>query len=142
MIIREQPVKDQVAVCTNCGICYNRCPGKALSQNGTGEVDSRHCLSYLTIEHKGEWDETGRKIIGNMNSEKAIFGCDLCLRSCPLNKKVKRHKPEIFRPKEEIMSLTTEIIREMTAEEFSKIFKGSPLKRAKLSGLKRNIGAN
>lgn len=122
--------------CEKCGACVKACPQNALQEDGS--VDSRCCLNYLTIEHKGEWQEG---LAGHMQGEVAgntLYGCDICLRVCPHN--INRVPTRIceFEPRERIMRLTADEAAAMTQEEFSTVFKGSPIKRAKLSGLRRN----
>ncbi len=122
--------------CKNCGACVKACPQKALSEDGT--VDSRRCINYLTIEHKGDW--TG-EMEGAMQTEagrNSLYGCDLCLRVCPCNKDVPPTRIKEFEPRESIMSLTAAQAALLTQEEFSSLFKGSPIKRGRLAGLHRN----
>ncbi len=124
-------------LCTDCGRCVRGCPGGAIGEGG--EVDSRRCISYLTIEHRGSWtDPEAIKVMNTPAGKSTIFGCDLCLRTCPLNRDLSPSPIPEFQPRPEIISLTREDVREMTQEEFSRYFKGSPIKRSKLSGLKRN----
>ena len=125
--------------CNHCGRCRKACPAGAILADG--RVDSRRCLSYLTIEHRGEW--TSPEAIEATQTEAGknlIFGCDLCLRCCPLNRNTPPSDIEEFDPREEVMNLTKEDVKQMKQEDFSRIFKGSPIKRCKLNGLKRNIG--
>lgn len=127
--------------CLHCGKCIRQCPLRALRPDGT--VDSSRCLSYLTIEHRGEW--TRHEAIEAMNTDAGknlIFGCDICLRECPLNHDTPSTVIHEFLPSREVMELTKERVAELKQEDFSRIFKGSPIKRCKLSGLKRNIGEN
>ena len=128
----------EILKCTRCGACRKVCPAGAILEDGT--VDSRLCLSYLTIEHKGDWMSTAAlKAMDTKAGRNIIFGCDLCLRACHLNNGVNPTAISEFKARPEIFELTREKIREMTQEEFSTIFRGSPIKRAKLAGLKRNI---
>ncbi len=128
-------------LCLHCGKCLNECPANALRRDGT--VDSARCLSYLTIEHRGAWSES--EAIAAMNTDAGkniIFGCDLCLRECPLNYDTPHTAIQEFHPLKGIMELNKEGVAGLEQEDFSRIFKGSPIKRCKLSGLKRNIGEN
>lgn len=136
-VTSDTPLPQDKNPCEGCNACIKTCPSAALQDNGI--VDSRRCLNYLTIEHRGEWDEESRHII--QQSSRPIFGCDACLRVCPLNKFPNKQVLPEFRPRPEILSLTTEQIQAMTQEEFSTIFKGSPIKRCKLYGLKRNLSS-
>ncbi len=131
--------------CHDCHRCERACPGKALH---AGTVDARRCVSYLTIEHRGEW--TSDEACGVMSAPGArncLFGCDICVRVCPLNMAATAERGPLsatavpldrFQPREEIARLTRGKAASMTQEEFSSTFKGSPVKRAKLAGLRRN----
>ncbi len=122
--------------CAGCGKCRQICPGKAIMADGG--IDSRRCINYLTIEHRGDFTDEQRQILASTGSQ-TLFGCDRCLRVCPLN----RHRPptplEEFRMRPLFQTLTAEEILTMAPTEFSRLFRGSPLKRAKLSGLQRNL---
>lgn len=123
--------------CYGCDACRRICPGKAILSDGT--VDSRRCLSYLTIEHRDPW--TDPEALATMQSDagrKCLFGCDLCLRVCPYNLGIPPCNIPEFRPLPVIPTLTAERIIEMDKQEFSRLFKGSPIKRAKFEGLLRN----
>ena len=122
--------------CTHCGACRKACPTKALANDGT--VDARRCMSYLTIEHKGEWDGEGREAMDTAWGRRTLFGCDLCQIVCPLNTNSPATDISEFQPIPGIMTMTAAEAAAMTQEEFSRIFKGSPIKRSKLAGLKRN----
>ncbi|MDE7146877.1 MAG: tRNA epoxyqueuosine(34) reductase QueG [Duncaniella sp.] len=119
--------------CGECGRCLKACPGKALSAGADGRVtlDARRCLSYLTIEYRGELPEDVR--LG-----RHVYGCDECQRVCPHNRVSPLSEIEEFRPREAVGALCAERIAEMTQEEFSAIFRRSAIKRTKLSGLQRN----
>lgn len=116
--------------CGNCHRCIDACPGGALTPDGA--IDTRRCLSYLTIEHRGELPEGTR--LGNR-----IYGCDECQRACPHNRQAAATAERRFHPRPAIMSLTRDDIDSMTQEQFSTIFSHSAVKRAKLAGLKRNL---
>lgn len=130
--------------CSGCGLCRRSCPTGAISEGSelTG-IDASRCINYLTIEHRGEWTSAQRSLLGAENGEpRALFGCDICQRVCPLNARERSVLPE-FHPRDIFLSgkLTSRRILEMTQTEFSTIFRGSPVKRAKLAGLRRNAGA-
>ena len=118
--------------CGRCGACVRLCPMGAISGDGT--IDSRKCLNYLTIEHKGSFPDEAE----NLTLVK-LFGCDVCLGVCPHNHNCKGRKvyPD-FLPMPRITGLTKERIKEMTEEEYDILLQGSPLRRAGLSGLRRN----
>lgn len=116
--------------CTGCGACVRACPTGAL--NGDGTVDARRCLSYLTIEHRGEFPE-GTDLHGH------LYGCDVCGAVCPLNRTACRIIVDRrLQPRQELLELTVREAAEMNQEQFSLMFHKSAVKRAKLSGLRRN----
>jgi epoxyqueuosine reductase len=120
-------------LCGGCTRCLDACPTGALV--GPRVLDARKCISYLTIEYKGELPESEKEKFQDW-----IFGCDICQEVCPWNRFAKPHTVEAFRPSEELRSMDKEKWKKMTEEQFQRLFKGSAVKRAKYSGLKRNIG--
>lgn len=119
--------------CMGCGRCIAACPGKALSiaDDGKAELDARKCLSYLTIEYRGELPPDTR--LGSH-----VYGCDECQRVCPHNRQSPRTEIMEFQARREITDLSAERIAEMSQEEFSSTFRRSAIKRTKLAGLQRN----
>lgn len=115
--------------CERCGACIKACPGKAL--DGRCGVDARRCLSYLTIEHRGELPD-GLTLNGR------IYGCDVCQNVCPHNRRDATTNIVEFRPTPELQALTAEDIIKMEPHEFNRIFRHSAVKRTKLTGLRRN----
>lgn len=125
----------------DCLRCQRGCPAGALQGDGT--VDARRCLSYLTIEHRGEWDDTGAAAMATPAGRATLYGCDICQRVCPHNSDTEASRRDVglrpeFSPREEIAALTKEQVTVMTQEEFSRLFRNSPIKRTKLAGLRRN----
>lgn len=118
--------------CVNCTKCIDACPTGAIVAPKV--VDALKCLSYQTIENKGEIDAN----IGK-NLDHQVYGCDVCQKVCPWNRFAVAHNTPEFDPSDEFLSLTAAAIENMSVEEYQQIFKGSAIKRAKLSGLKRNI---
>lgn len=125
--------------CGTCRRCLEACPTDAFT--APYELDATKCISYLTIEQKGEIPEALRPLVGGW-----VYGCDVCQEVCPWNVKFARPLPEgsPFAAREvlagkDARTLAREILA-MTQEEFSAAFRGSPMKRAKLRGLKRNAG--
>lgn len=119
--------------CEGCGACLRACPGGAL--DGTGSVDASRCMSYLTIEHRGDLP-AGLRLPGR------IYGCDICQDVCPHNRKTHAATVlESLRPRDSVMALTCDDIATMEQADFSRIFSHSAVKRAKLEGLKRNAKA-
>lgn len=130
------PDEPRMDMCMNCGACIKACPQGALMPDGT--VDARKCINYLTIEHRGEWEGADRETMQTDAAKNALFGCDICQDVCPHNRNIPPTNIPEFQPKEELLSLTAEQAIKMSREEFSRLFKGSPVKRAKFEGFRRN----
>lgn len=114
--------------CGSCGACLRACPTGAL---GTEGVDARKCLSYLTIEHKGDWP-------AGTDGKGSLFGCDRCQTVCPHNRRPAAARLSDFAPRPEVMALTARHCLDLTDEEFASRFAGSPLARAGAEGMRRN----
>lgn len=127
--------------CINCGRCIKACPANALQDDGT--VDARRCLSYLTIEHRGDWDDAGTAAMHTPAGRRTLFGCDICQKVCPVNRAIadRGDSPAILPgllPRREIMEMDAAKALEMDQESFSRTFRASPVKRTRLAGLQRN----
>lgn len=118
--------------CGSCTRCIDACPTEAIVAPYT--VDGSKCISYLTIELKNEIPTEFKGKMGNW-----MFGCDICQDVCPWNRFATPHEEPAFMPSEELLNLNKAELIEMTEEVFRKVFKDSPVKRTKFSGLKRNI---
>jgi epoxyqueuosine reductase len=123
--------------CGTCTRCIEACPTQAIT--APRELDARRCISYLTIELREEIPVELREGVGDR-----IYGCDVCQSVCPWNARFSQELPEDspFKPREVLAAkdarqLARELLA-MTQEEFSVAFRNSPMKRAKLRGLKRN----
>ena len=118
--------------CGSCTLCIEACPTDAIV--APNQVDGRRCISYLTIELKGSIPNDLRPGLGNL-----IFGCDICQEVCPWNTKSQPTTIEEFQPRKgNLLPKLTDLIK-ITQDEFSRRFKGSPIKRAKRRGFLRNI---
>tara|TARA_B100000029_G_scaffold499644_1_gene570321 strand:+ start:825 stop:1745 length:921 start_codon:yes stop_codon:yes gene_type:complete len=121
-------------LCGSCTSCIDACPTQAL---GEYEIYAEKCISYLTIEHRGEFLDNHSEL------HNWIYGCDICQEVCPWNEKFSQVAAQnYFYPKKEILYWTNEDWERIDEEGFSKLFKGSAVKRTKYSGLSRNINAN
>jgi epoxyqueuosine reductase len=117
--------------CGTCTACIDACPTNALQPY---DLDARKCISFLTIENRGE---ISREFSGKMDNW--LFGCDVCQDVCPWNKAfVEETSVTDFNPPTGTKSLALDEVLEMTPEKFKASFSESPILRAKLSGLKRN----
>ena len=118
--------------CGTCTKCLEVCPTDAFIEPNV--LDSRLCISYLTIELKDSIPKELRSKMGNL-----IFGCDICQEVCPWNSKAVSTGEPAFQPRDgnlapELLSLVN-----MTQAEFSEKYRGSPIKRAKRRGFLRNV---
>jgi epoxyqueuosine reductase len=119
--------------CGTCTRCIDACPTDAILPNKV--VDGSKCISYFTIELKDAL------IPGNMSGQfdNWMFGCDVCQEVCPWNKFSSPHAEPRFTPLPEILDLSKKEWELMEEEAFRKVFGRSPLKRAKFSGIQRNL---
>ncbi len=118
--------------CGKCTRCIDACPTKAIVANRV--VDARLCISYQTIELKGDLDE---KLKGKF--ENRMFGCDICQDVCPWNLKSEENSEPKFAPNPGLMQLTKNEWHSMERPLFNELFKNSAVKRAGFEGLKRNL---
>ncbi|NDW09981.1 tRNA epoxyqueuosine(34) reductase QueG [Dysgonomonas sp. 520] len=120
--------------CGKCTKCLDACPTKTIEAPYL--VNSEKCISYQTIENKGDIDPLIKKQLSNH-----VYGCDICQKVCPWNRFAQPHRIEEFIPKEEFLRLDAERLKNLSIEDYRSIFKGSAVKRAKYEGLMRNIDA-
>jgi epoxyqueuosine reductase len=118
--------------CGGCSRCVDACPTKAILPGR--QIDANRCISYHTIENKGEIPQ---HLKGQFDGW--IFGCDICQEVCPWNRKAEAHQEPAFTPCAELNALTTSGWDALTPAHFALLFKKSPVKRAKLEGIKRNL---
>jgi epoxyqueuosine reductase len=124
----DGPLKDYCGTCTRC---MDACPTNAIDPY---ELDAGKCISYFTIELKEAIPETMKGKFDNW-----IFGCDICQDVCPWNRFSTPHHEPKFNPGSEIENMNRKDWEEITEMKFNELFEGSPLKRAKFKGIKRNI---
>ena len=122
-------------LCGSCTACIDLCPTEALEEY---VLDSNKCISYLTIEHRGDIDESYHN---NLNDW--IYGCDICQEVCPWNIKFEQNtKEENFSKRKDFELMNREDWDALNEEKYKKIMKKSAIKRTKFSGLIRNIKLN
>jgi epoxyqueuosine reductase len=117
--------------CGSCTRCIDACPTAAFI--APYQLDSNKCIAYLTIEKRGAIPEEMREGMGRQ-----VFGCDICQDVCPWNRKAPVTNAEEFQAREGLVNPALEWLAEMSAEEFREKFRGSPIRRAKRSELRRN----
>jgi epoxyqueuosine reductase len=124
----DVPAPDRCGTCTRC---IEACPTDAIL--APYQLDANRCISYLTIEKRGSIPEELRAGMG-----RHVFGCDICQDVCPWNRKAPATTEPEFSAREGLVNPALDWLAEMSAEEFREIFRGSPIRRAKRSGLRRN----
>jgi epoxyqueuosine reductase len=124
----DVPPPDRCGTCTRC---IEACPTDALI--APYQLDSNRCISYLTIEKRGAIPEELRPGMG-----RHVFGCDICQDVCPWNRRAPRTSTAEFQPRAGLVNPALEWLAEMSPEEFREKFRGSPIRRAKRTGLRRN----
>ena len=123
-------------LCGTCNKCIESCPTDAIVDDYV--LDSNKCISYLTIEHRGDFHEQYKD-----NLDDWIYGCDICQDVCPWNKKFSLvTDDENFLIRDQIKNKSNSEWENLSVEEYQKTFKKSAIKRTKYQGIKRNISAN
>ncbi len=117
--------------CGSCRRCIEACPTQAFI--GPYQLDASRCISYLTIEKRGDVPESLRGGIGNH-----LFGCDICQDVCPWNRQAPVSGVPELQARPELVNPALEWLAAIGEDEFRSVFRGSPIKRAKRSGLRRN----
>lgn len=118
--------------CGNCTRCMDACPTNALVAPGV--LNATRCLSYLTIEHKGDLPDYCHNKAGDK-----VYGCDICNTVCPWNRFAKGSEVEEFQPSEKILNLSPTDVKNMNSEQFKEVFEESPVYRIGLDRLRRNV---
>ncbi|PQA59310.1 tRNA epoxyqueuosine(34) reductase QueG [Siphonobacter curvatus] len=127
-----QPDGPMADYCGTCTRCIDACPTDAISE--PYGVDGSRCISYLTIELKESIPESFKGHTKNW-----VFGCDICQDVCPWNRFSQPHRESAFHLPDELKTFQARDWQELTEETFRRVFKKSPLKRAKYEGLQRNV---
>jgi epoxyqueuosine reductase len=117
--------------CGTCRRCIEACPTDALTPY---RMDATRCISYLTIEHKGEINEDLMPGMGRQ-----VFGCDICQEVCPWNRKAPMAADPELTPREELVNPSLDWLAALTEADFEANFNGSPIRRASFLGLRRNV---
>lgn len=118
--------------CGTCRACLDICPTQAFT--APHQIDARRCISYLTIEHKGQIPHEFRKSIGNR-----IYGCDDCLAICPWNKFARASREIKFAAREDLLEPKLGDLLQLDDAAFRSKFSGSPIKRIGRESFIRNV---
>ena len=118
--------------CGSCTRCIDACPTNAFP--APYQLDAAKCISYLTIEKRGAIPEELRKGIGRQ-----VYGCDICQDVCPWNREAPVTKIAAFAPRTQLVNPDLAWLAGRSLDEFRDVFRGSPIKRAKYAGLRRNV---
>lgn len=129
-LIYDTPVSDHCGTCTKC---IDACPTDAISEKGY-ILDASRCISYLTIERRGELPAEYQEHMDGW-----MFGCDICQEVCPWNRFSVRHTEPAFEPQEELMTKKKNEWLDITEEVFNRLFYDTAVQRTRYTGLKRNI---
>lgn len=124
----DLPAPDRCGTCTRC---IEACPTDAIV--APYQLDSNKCISYLTIEKRGAIPEDLREGMG-----RHVYGCDICQDVCPWNRKAPVTAVSEFEARPGLVNPALDWLAEISAEDFREKFRGSPIRRAKRSGLRRN----
>ncbi len=117
--------------CGSCTRCIDACPTAALTPY---RMDASRCIAYLTIEKRGAIAEDLAAKVG-----RNVFGCDICQEVCPWNRRAPVTDWPELQPRPELVNPALDWLAGLNEEEYRRIFRGSPVERAKYSGLQRNV---
>jgi epoxyqueuosine reductase len=120
--------------CGSCTRCLEACPTGALVEPGV--LDSNRCLSYLTIEHRGDLPEQHHESLGTH-----VYGCDICQDVCPYNQPAPHSSDPAWQPRRGLDRPALVELSQRSDQEWRTLLKASPMKRAKIAGLRRNVAA-
>jgi len=125
----DNPAKDY---CANCTQCIEACPTNAIVADRM--IDADRCISYQTVENKGEIDNKLKGKMGNW-----AFGCDICQDICPWNKGIKPTGEPDFIPRKGMLEMIRDDWNKLDEKRYYELFSGTAVERTGFSGLKRNI---
>jgi epoxyqueuosine reductase len=126
----DRPAFDQ---CGTCTLCIEACPTKAIV--GPGVLDSRRCISYLTIEHRGEIPAEFRAAVGSR-----VYGCDICQEVCPWNARPPVSDDPAWQPRPAWDGVAVDELTARSDEALRTAMRKSAMQRTKVAGLRRNLG--
>ena len=133
--LKLEPSEPGTDLCGTCTLCIRACPTQAIIEPYV--VDATKCISYLTIEYRGELQSVAPELRKQMGNR--IFGCDDCLDACPYNVHASPTKEPSFQPNPMTQAPNLLQLSRMDEDTFFQTFQGSPIRRSKHSGLQRNV---
>jgi epoxyqueuosine reductase len=125
----DLPAPDRCGACTRC---LDACPTDAFI--APYKLDAARCISYLTIEKRGDISPELRDGVG-----RHVFGCDICQDVCPWNRRATATTAPEFAPRQGLVNPALEWLAAMNEDEFRQTFRRSPVKRTRYNGLRRNV---
>ena len=125
----DAPAED---ICGSCDACVRACPTGAL--DAPYQIDARRCISYLTIEHKGDIPPDLARQMGNR-----VFGCDDCLAACPWNKFAGPAADPEMAERDDLARFKLADLVRLDDAQFRKLFAGTPIKRTGHARMMRNV---
>ena len=133
--VELEPDEPATDLCGSCTLCIQACPTGAIVEPYV--VDANRCISYLTIELRGNHAAIPDEVQSRLGNK--IFGCDDCLDVCPFNLRAEPTKDPAFQPAPLMLAPNLDWLSRMDETTFSDTFRESPVRRAKLPGLLRNV---
>ena len=127
-----EPDAQGLEQCGSCTRCLDACPTGALVESGV--LDSARCLSYLTIEHRGDVPAEYHAAIGTH-----VYGCDICQEVCPYNQPAPTSTDAPWQPRRGLDLPRLVELSNRSDDELRALVKGTPMTRAKVVGLRRNV---
>lgn len=131
--VKLTPDEPSADLCGTCTLCIDACPTAAIVRPYV--VDARRCISYQTIENRGDVPEELHAGHGDW-----VFGCDVCQEVCPWNRFARETTATAFHPRAGCANPNLDELSSMDELQFNQRFAGSAIRRAQLSGIKRNAG--
>ncbi|MDO9548298.1 MAG: tRNA epoxyqueuosine(34) reductase QueG [Candidatus Marinimicrobia bacterium] len=133
--VNIKPSEMTAGRCGSCTLCIDRCPAGAIIEPGL--IDSNKCISYLTIEKKGDFSDRDAAFL-----DKWVYGCDVCQEACPWNRKWSKttFEPRYIDRKDQIQKYI-ELGNAGNIDKFTKVFKNTAIERLKFKRIQRNMNA-
>ncbi|HMM11028.1 MAG TPA: tRNA epoxyqueuosine(34) reductase QueG [Bacteroidales bacterium] len=128
----EEKAESITDYCGTCRRCLDACPTGALV--APHQLDATKCISYLTIEYRGELPQALRDKFSGY-----VFGCDICQDVCPWNRFAKPHNEPLFALHAELKAMRSKDWLQLDENRFNELFRDSAVQRTGYSGLRRNI---